>query len=92
MCVLLAVNNLYSCEQEPVPPLCQPHGQQSALECLGGHRLHLKTWMDIFWHGFAPSPPSLGSTDMPFISCPFYSATLRLQNYEEKEADEALHF
>lgn len=30
--------------------------------------------------------------DMSFISCPFYNAALRLQKYEEKEADQALHF
>lgn len=56
----------------------------------GGHSHHPKTW-----DGFALSPCSLGSMDIPFISCQnshFYSATLRLQKCDEKAADLALQF
>ena len=51
------------------PPQCQPCTQHSALGCPGGNRHHPKTQMCTFWDGFASSPTSLGSMDIPFISC-----------------------
>lgn len=76
-------------------PHSQLHTQQSALGYPGGHSCHPKTWMCTFWDEFASTPPSLGSTDIAFISCysgPFCCATLRLQKDYEKAADLAPQF